>query len=85
MTDEDDYSIAKFEKVYKEDKTKKEIKTLMVLEILSIAVVNYFTSAPELIRPTHMQLASVKSLVNNVHQNFLTVAELIMMKINLSS
>lgn len=39
----------------------------MVLEILSIAIVNYFTSAPELIRPTHLQLNQVKNLVNYVH------------------
>lgn len=46
--------MAKFEKLLKEEKTKKEIKNLMVLEILSIAVANYFTSAPELMRPTHL-------------------------------
>jgi hypothetical protein len=26
LTDEDDYSVAKFEKVFKEEKTKKELK-----------------------------------------------------------
>lgn len=57
MTDEDEYSIAKFEKAFKEEKAKKEIKILMVLEILAVAVANYFTNAPELIRPTHLQLS----------------------------
>ena len=55
-TDDDEYQIAKFEKVFKEEKSKKEIKIMMVLEILAIAIANYFTSAPELIKPTHMQL-----------------------------
>jgi hypothetical protein len=26
----------------------------MVLEILAVAVANYFTNAPELMRPTHL-------------------------------
>ena len=56
LTDEDDYSIQKFEKAVKEDKTKRELKTQMTLEILSIAVVNYYTSSPEVLRPTHLQI-----------------------------
>jgi uncharacterized membrane protein YwzB len=54
LTDEDVYQISNFEKVYKDEKAKKEIKMMMVLEILAIAVANYFTSTPELIRPTHL-------------------------------
>lgn len=54
MTDEDEYSVAKFEKAFKEEKSKKELKIMMVLEILAVAVANYFTNAPELIRPTHL-------------------------------
>lgn len=54
MTDEDEYSISKFEKAFKEEKTKKELKVMMVLEILAVAVANYFTNAPELMRPTHL-------------------------------
>lgn len=54
LTDEDEYSLSKFEKVFKEEKTKKELRFMMVLEILAIAVANYFTSTPELIRPTHL-------------------------------
>ena len=30
---------------------------MMVLEILAVAAANYFTSSPELIRPTHLQLS----------------------------
>lgn len=30
------------------------MKTMIILEIVSIAVANYFTSAPELVRPTHL-------------------------------
>lgn len=54
MTDEDEYSLVKFEKAYKEEKTKKELRVMLVLEILAVAVANYFTNAPELIRPTHL-------------------------------
>lgn len=43
-----------FQKVFKEEKSKKELRAMMVLEILAIAVANYFTSTPELIRPTHL-------------------------------
>jgi hypothetical protein len=46
--------VAKFEKAFKEEKIKKELKSTMVLEILAVAVANYFTNAPELIKPTHL-------------------------------
>lgn len=81
LTDEDEYQVAKFEKVYKDDKAKREIKVMMVLEILSVSVTNYFTSTPELIRPTHLQLNQVRNLLSYVHQNFLNVAELILSKL----
>lgn len=67
LTDEDEYQISKFEKVYKEEKCKKEIKMTMVLEILAISVTNYFTSTPELIRPTNLQINQVKSLLTYLH------------------
>lgn len=54
LTDEDEYSLARFEKVLlSKDQlmAKKELRMMMVLEILAIAVGNYFTSTPELIRP----------------------------------
>jgi len=50
-TDEDDYTIAKFYKAYKEERARREIKQQMSIEILSIAIVNYFTSSPEIFRP----------------------------------
>ena len=81
LTDEDEYQVAKFEKVYKDDKAKREIKVMMVLEILSVSVTNYFTSTPELIRPTHLQLNQVRNLLSYLHQNFLNVAELILSKL----
>lgn len=56
LSDEDDYSIAKFEKAIKDDKIRRDIKQQMILEILSIAVVNYFTSSPDILKPTHLQL-----------------------------
>ena len=51
----------------KDEKLKRDIRQAMVPEILSIAVANYFTSAPELIRPTHLQLGQVKNLLTYVH------------------
>jgi hypothetical protein len=58
-----------------------QLKQLMVLEILAIAVANYFTSAPELIRPTHLQISQVKNILNMMHQNFLVGVELIISKL----
>ena len=52
QTDEDDYTVNKFMKAYREEKARKEIKQQMALEILSIAIVNYFTSSPEIFRPS---------------------------------
>lgn len=54
LTDEDDYAMSKFEKALKEEKSKKEIRIMMIVEILAVAAANYFTNAPELIRPTHL-------------------------------
>jgi hypothetical protein len=54
LTDEDDYTISKFEKAFKDDKVRRDLRTQMTLEILSIAVVNYYTSAPEVLKPTHL-------------------------------
>ena len=67
LTDEDEYGICKFEKAIKEEKSKKEVKVMMVLEILAVAAANYFTSSPELIRPTHLQLSQVKNLLVYVY------------------
>ena len=54
LTDEDDYTVSKFEKAFKDDKVRRDLKIQMTLEILSIAVVNYYTSAPEVLKPTHL-------------------------------
>jgi hypothetical protein len=81
LTDEEDYTLVKFEKALKEEKSKKEVKIQMVLEILAVAVANYFTNAPELVRPTHLQLNQVKSLISYVHQNFLNAIELVLSRL----
>jgi hypothetical protein len=81
LTDEDDYSVAKFEKAIKEDKTRRDLKTQMTLEILSIAVVNYYTSSPEVLRPTHLQIQQVKNLLNFIQQNFLGAVDTIIPKL----
>ena len=57
LTDEDDYAVSKFQAAYKDERAKKDIKQMMALEILSIAVVNYFTSSPEIFKPTNVQLS----------------------------
>ena len=54
---------------------------MMALEILSIAIVNYFTSSPEIFKPTNVQLSQVKNLLSHVHQNFLSVVELLLSKL----
>lgn len=67
LTDEDDYAVSKFQAAYKDERAKREIKQMMALEILSIAVVNYFTSSPEIFKPTNVQLSQVKNLLSHVH------------------
>lgn len=59
--------MAKFQVAYKDERAKKDIKQMMALEILSIAVVNYFTSSPEISKPTNVQLNQVKNLLISVH------------------
>lgn len=81
LSDEDDYSIAKFEKAIKDDKIRRDIKQQMILEILSIAVVNYFTSSPDILKPTHLQLQQVKNLLNFIQLNFLGAVEIILQKL----
>jgi len=44
--------VAKFEKAIRDDKLRKDLRFQMTLEILSIAVVNYYTSAPEVLKPS---------------------------------
>jgi hypothetical protein len=56
LTDEDDYSIAKFEKAIKDDKLKKHLMHMMKFEILSVAVVNYYTSSPDVLKPSQNQI-----------------------------
>lgn len=53
----------------------------MALEIVSIAIVNYFTSSPEICKPTNVQQSQVKNLLAYVHQNFVAVIELILSKL----
>jgi len=81
FTDEDDYVISKFQTAYKDENAKGKIKQMMVLEILSIAIVNYFTSSPEIFKPNNVQLGQVKNLLSFVHQNFVSVVELVLSKI----
>jgi len=44
---------------------------MLTLEILSVAIVNYYTSSPEIFKPTHVQMSQVKNLLllvqNNLH------------------
>ena len=80
-TDEDDYTIAKFYKAYKEERSRREIKQQMSIEILSIAIVNYFTSSPEIFRPNSSQLNQVRALLSYVHQNFLAVTDFMFSKL----
>jgi len=81
LTDEDEYSVAKFEKAIKDDKVRKDLRYQMTLEILSIAVVNYYTSSPDVLKPTHIQIQQVKNLLNFIQQNFLAAVETIVIRL----
>jgi len=54
---------------------------MMIVEILSIAVINYFTSSPDVLKLTQNQIQQVKSLLISIHQNFLGVVEIILAKV----
>jgi hypothetical protein len=57
LTDEESYTVFKFEKEIKNcDKMKRSLSSMMVLEILSIAVINYFTSSPDVLKLTPGQI-----------------------------
>ena len=53
----------------------------MTLEILSIAVVNYYTSSPDVLKPTHLQIQQVKNLLNFIQLNFLGAVDIIISKL----
>lgn len=52
LTDEEGYAVAQFTKVFNDERAKKDLYSLMVLEILSVAVLNYYISCPEIFRPS---------------------------------
>ena len=52
------------------------MKQLMNIEILSIAIVNYFTSSEEIFKPTGSQLAQVRNLLQLVQQNYILAVDL---------
>jgi archaellum biogenesis protein FlaJ (TadC family) len=54
---------------------------MMTSEILSIAIINYYTSSPELFRPTNIQMNQVKNLFTFVHTNLQIAIELILSKL----
>jgi hypothetical protein len=40
---------------------------MITMEILSIATINYFTSSPEIFRPSSVQINQVRNLLNTMH------------------
>ena len=56
LTDEDNYSMSKFQKAIKDEKLKNKLKYMMIVEVLSIAIVNYYTSSPDVLKPSHNQI-----------------------------
>lgn len=81
LTDEEDYAVAQFSKAFNDTGAKRDLKHLMVLEILSIAIVNYFTSSPEIFRPSNIQINQVRNLLSYMHQNLSSAIELILSKL----
>jgi archaellum biogenesis protein FlaJ (TadC family) len=54
---------------------------MITLEILSIATINYFTSSPEIFRPSSVQINQVRNLLNTMHQNLHSVIEIILQRL----
>ena len=67
LSDEEQYAIAQFAKVFKDEKAKRDLKHMITMEILSIATINYFTSSPEIFRPSSVQINQVRNLLNTMH------------------
>lgn len=81
LTDEEEYQVNSFMKAYADERLKRDFKQLISLEILSIAVVNYFTSSPEIFRPSNIQMNQVRTLLQAMHHNFLCSVEIILQKL----
>ena len=67
LSDEEQYAIAQFAKVFKDERAKRDLKHMITMEILSIATINYFTSSPEIFRPSSVQINQVRNLLNTMH------------------
>lgn len=61
-------------------KWRDELKEQNILEILSIAMINYFTSAPELFKPSQQMFLQAKNLLTLVHLNFAYSVEMLVQK-----
>ena len=78
LSDEEQYAVAQFSKVFKDERAKRDLKQMTTMEILSIATINYFTSSPEIFRPSSVQINQVRNLLNTMHLNLHSVIELIL-------
>ena len=54
---------------------------MLAIEILSIAVVNYFTSSAEIFKPSTVQVTQTRHLLHYVHQNYIMAIELLLTKL----
>ena len=61
-------------------KWRDELKEQNILEILSIAMINYFTSAPELFKPSQQMFLQAKNLLTLVQLNFAYAVEMLVQK-----
>lgn len=81
LSDEEQYAVAQFSKVFKDERAKRDLKQMITMEILSIATINYFTSSPEIFRPSSVQINQVRNLLNTMHLNLHSVIELILQRL----
>lgn len=54
LTDEEEYAVAQFAKTFNDERAQQDLTQMMMIEILSIAIINYYTSSPELFRPSNI-------------------------------
>jgi hypothetical protein len=45
--------VAQFSKIFGDESAKNDLKQMIMLEILSVAVINYYTSSQEIFKPTN--------------------------------
>lgn len=81
LTDEEDYALIKWLSASKDERLCGDIRRLICLEHLSIAVVNYFTTSSEFFLPSNHQMSLLRTLIGHTYTNFLLACDVILARL----